>query len=115
MISEDLHQFVLDALPTVSHLEAVLLFHARPERTLAADEVGSALYLGPKAAAAVLADLQRSGVLRVLPGHGDAPAHFGYAPDDAALARLLDELASAYTTRLVELTTLIHGANGKST
>jgi hypothetical protein len=112
VITDDLRRFILAALPSVSHLEAVLLFHARPERTLAADEVGSALYLGQQTAGALLADLQRSGVLRALPAH-EAPARFGYAPGDASLARLLDELAAAYATRLVELTTMIHDANGR--
>jgi len=112
VISEDLHQFVLDALPSVSHLEAVLLFHTRPERALDAAAVGSALYLVPQAAEVVLADLQRAGVLRALAG-SDGPTCFGFAPADAALARLVDELAAAYATRLIELTTLIHEADDR--
>ena len=110
MITQGLHQFILDALPTVSHLEAVLLFHARPERALDAAAVGSALYLAPQAAGSLLADLQHAGVLRALPGP-DGPPSFGYAPTGASLARLVDELSAAYATRLVELTTLIHDAN----
>jgi len=110
VITEGLHQFILEALPSVSHLEAVLLFHARPERALDAGEVGSALYLEPRVAEGVLADLKRAGVLRGLAGH-DGPPRVGYAPTDAALARLVDELAAAYATRLVELTTLIHRAD----
>ena len=110
MITDDLRRFVLDALPSVSHLEAALLFHARPERALDEAEVGSALYLEPATAGAVLADLHHSGVLRAMPVHG-GPPRFGYAPRDAATARNVDELAAAYTTRLVELTTLIHDAN----
>jgi hypothetical protein len=112
VITDDLRRFILVALPSVSHLEAVLLFHARPERTLAADEVGSALYLEQEAAGTVLDDLQRSGVLRALPAQ-DGPPRFGCAPSDAGLARLIDELSSAYATRLVELTTLIHHASGR--
>jgi hypothetical protein len=112
VITEDLRLFILDALPSVSHLEAALLFHARPERALDADEVGSALYLEPATADAVLAGLQRSGVLRAHSVPGARP-RFGYAPADADIARLVDQLAVAYVTRLVELTTLIHDANAR--
>ena len=112
VITDDLRRFILDALPSVSHLEAVLLFHARPERALAVAEVGSALYLEQEAAGAVLAELQRSDVLRTLPGPDTLP-RFGYAPRDASIARLVDELAAAYARCLVELTTLIHDANAR--
>jgi hypothetical protein len=112
VITEGLHQFILEALPSVSHLEAVLLFHARPGRALDAAEVGSALYLVPQAAEGVLAGLQGAGVLRALDRH-DGPPRVRYAPADAGLARLVDELAAAHATRLVELTTLIHRAHGR--
>ena len=109
MITDDLRHFILEALPSVWHMEAALLFHARPEHTLAAGDVGAALYLDGATAEAVLADLRDSQLLRVLPAD-DASPRFRYAPRDSTLARLVDQLAGAYASRLVELTTLIHEA-----
>jgi hypothetical protein len=100
-IDDELRRFVVASVPSVAHLEAVLLFRRRAStRTIA--EAALELYISERAAAEVLRALVDTGVLS---HEGDA---FGYAPRDARMAALLDRLAEAYAADLVLVTNLIH-------
>jgi len=100
-LDEDVVRFILTSIPSISHLEAALLFRREPGAR-DAGEVARALYVGERDAALALSSLAEAGVLA-----RDADA-FRYAPRDARLADLLDRLALAYAADLVGVTKLVH-------
>ncbi|MGN6528682.1 MAG: hypothetical protein ACTHL8_20005 [Burkholderiaceae bacterium] len=100
-IDDEVRRFVLASIPSVSYLEAALLFRRQPKPRNVA-ETARALYVSDKVAAEILASLSAAGVLA---GDGDV---FDYAPRDEALAAMLDRLAGAYSADLVGVTNLIH-------
>lgn len=101
MIPDDIRRFIVQCIPSVPFLEAVLLLrdnrHAWDAAALAAR-----LYLRDDAAAALLAELERAGF--VVDGDGA----YTYAPRGEHLAAVVDALADVYRRHLVEVATLIH-------
>jgi hypothetical protein len=105
-LSPDLRRFVVAKIPSVSHLEALLLLRS----TSAAwpiDQLGARLYVSQPQAEQLVDDLQARGLA----------VHLGenaqYLPKSERLARAVDELATVYGRRLVEITQLIHSVNEK--
>ena len=102
----DLRRFVIAKIPTVSHLEALLLLRSTPAAwTL--EELSSRLYVPDIAALKLVEDLQARGLAVVLGERAQ------YLPRSDRLAAAVDELASTYSRRLIEITQLIHSANEK--
>lgn len=100
-IDDEVTRFILANIPSVSYLEAALLFRREPgDRTV--DEAARALYISTREASEILAALC---VARVLSKTGE---RFRYAPPDDPLSRMLDRLEHAYATDLVGITNLIH-------
>ena len=105
-LSPDLRRFVVAKIPTVSHLEALLLLRS----TCAAwpiEQLGARLYVSDLQATQLVDDLQSRGLAVHL---GD---NAQYLPKSERLARVVDELATVYGRRLVEITQLIHAVNEK--
>ena len=101
-IPEDLRHFILDALPSVPHLEALLLLRAQQGIPSSADAIAKRLYVAEKTAEGVLRDL----VATRLVAREDRS--YRYAPASLELARLVDRLAEFYAHALVAVTNLIH-------
>ena len=102
----DLRRFVVAKIPTVSHLEALLLLRSTASAwTL--EELGSRLYVPGIAALKLAEDLQARGLAVVISGNAQ------YLPRSDRIAAAVDELASTYPRRLIEITQLIHSANEK--
>ncbi|HEU4621459.1 MAG TPA: hypothetical protein VFS42_04470 [Burkholderiaceae bacterium] len=101
-ISEDVRRFVLTSVPSVPYLEALLLLRARPQQGCDAAELARRLYV-PEANARELLDALCAAHIAVREGE---VCH--YAPHTAELRDVLDALARAYSTRLIEVTHLIH-------
>ncbi|NML16062.1 hypothetical protein [Azohydromonas caseinilytica] len=104
-LPDDLRRFILTSVPSVPFLEALLLFHAQPERALTVDEVARALYVPEATAAGIVQALQD--VHLVAPDPADAQRLL-YRPEDETLAALVDRLAAAYRADLIGITKLIH-------
>ena len=100
-IPDPVRRFVLTSVPTVPHLEAILLLHRPPLRGWTIEDVAGRLYIAPASAAQLLEDLHASGLAR----RADGLWHFADAPQ---LNELLDEVDRTYTEQLVELSRLIH-------
>ena len=100
-IPDAVRRFVLTSVPTVPHLEAILLLHRPPVREWSIEDVAGRLYIAPAAAAQLLEDLQASG----LAARADGAWRFADAP---GLSALLDAVDRTYTEQLVELSRLIH-------
>lgn len=69
-----------------------------------AESLARRLYVTQQAAAAILADLSKAGMLRA--DQADGSCFYPAAPDE--LSALIDQLASLYATNLVDVTLLIH-------
>ncbi|KGQ20557.1 hypothetical protein LF41_1094 [Lysobacter dokdonensis DS-58] len=103
-ISPDLRRFVVAKIPSVSHLEALLLLRSTSAQWPIA-QLGARLYVSDQQATRLVDDLQARGLALHV---GDNAL---YEPRSEGLARAVDELAMAYGRKLVEITQLIHSAN----
>ena len=103
-LSPDLRRFVVATIPSVSHLEALLLLRSTSAAWPIA-QLGARLYVSPVQATQLVDDLQERGLA----------VHLGenaqYLPKSERLAHVVDELATVYGRRLVEITQLIHAVN----
>lgn len=106
-IPDGVRRFLLGAVPSVPHLEALLLLHADPGQHWDAATLAARLYVEPDAGARLLADLARRGL--VAPQSGGVR----YAPRDATLAAVVDELAGIYARNVVEVAELIHSSSDR--
>lgn len=111
MIPDDVRRFVLTSIPSVPFLEALLIFHAKPEASLSASDLARALYVQPQTADDLIKALCLAGLLTIGESRDDV---YRYAPVDANLAGLVDRLASTYADDLIGITNLIHGTAHKA-
>jgi hypothetical protein len=107
-ISPDLKRFILTSIPSVPHLEAVLLMHGQPGQRHTAIEVGARLYVTEQVAADLLQSLCDGGLLSCDEGK------YWYEPGNPSLDALLAALARTYATDLVGVTKLIHDATQRT-
>ncbi|HEY0491010.1 MAG TPA: hypothetical protein VGD30_15980 [Telluria sp.] len=108
-IPEDIRRFVLTSIPSVPHLEALLLLRGTPGPWSSA-AVAERLYLGEKSAAVLLDDLCSSGMAIAQ----DAPANgYLYQPATELLGTTINSLAEFYGRHLVEITHLIHSKHDR--
>lgn len=104
LIPEDVQRFILTCIPSIPHLEALLLLRANASRAWEAREVAERLYVPEAKAVAVLADLGAAGLLV----SEQTPLRYRYEPAPDELRQLLDRVAHAYAAHLVEMTNLVH-------
>ncbi|MBZ2209692.1 hypothetical protein [Massilia soli] len=110
-IPEDIRRFVLTSIPSVPHLEALLLLRAAPGPWSTA-EVAERLYLGEKPATGLLDDLCQSGMAVAATTEG-AQARYHYQPVSEFLRETIDSLADFYARHLVDVTHLIHSKHDR--
>jgi hypothetical protein len=109
-ISPEIRQFVAASIPTIPHLEALMLLRTTTPARWKPDSLARRLYISLQAAAQVLADLSAAGIL----GCAEADATFFYPARDTAPTALVDQLGALYATRLVEITLLVHSRRDRS-
>jgi hypothetical protein len=107
-IPPDVTRFVLTSIPSVPHLEALLLLQQDPGTSWNAGDVGRRLYIPEKTAEAILRELTEA---RMLACDNAAPS-YRFSPLTSALHELIDKLAAVYAKHIVELTNLIHSKAG---
>ncbi|HEU4844823.1 MAG TPA: hypothetical protein VFT05_11205 [Burkholderiaceae bacterium] len=106
-IPEDIRRFVLSSIPTVPHLEALLLLRAGGAHAWSAGELAERLYVSEKAAAALLLALCSDGMCALRPDAGGAQ-RYHYQPASPRLRATIDQLAELYGRELLAVTHLIH-------
>ena len=104
-IPEDIRRFVLTSIPSVPHLEALLLLRGAGEAWDNA-VLAERLYIGEKAAA-LMEELCRAGMCAVEKSEANLP-RYRYHPSSDFLRTTIDSLAEFYARHLVEITHLIH-------
>jgi hypothetical protein len=100
----EVQQFVSASIPTIPHLEALMLLRATAPARWGADSLARRLYISRQAADKVLADLSKDGILGCI----EVDAAFFYPARAGAPTALVDQLGALYATRLVEITLLVH-------
>ena len=106
-IPDEVRRFVLGAIPSVPHLEALLLLHADPARGWEAAALAERLYLDPARAAQLLADLARGGLASAAMGV------YRFDAAEPATERVVGELARTYSRHVVEVAELIHATRDR--
>jgi hypothetical protein len=101
-ISESVRRLIVERIDSVSELEALLLLREDPSRSWTPEEAGQRLYVSTAVAGYILAVLTDRGFFG---RQGDG---WVYAPSGSELAETVDELATAYTHSLIEITRAIH-------
>jgi DNA-binding IclR family transcriptional regulator len=100
-LAPDLRRFVAAKIHSVPMLEALLLLHNR-ESGWTRNDLAGRLYLPDARVDALVRDLCREHLAEV---DGDTVR---YAPADAAIAALIDQLAATYSRHVVAVTEIIH-------
>jgi DNA-binding MarR family transcriptional regulator len=104
-IPPGVRQFLLAHIDSVPALETLLIMRSdgRPDWT--AEEIATRTYLDTSQALGVLATLVRAGLV----SHQSSEGKYRLSLKDEAQRALLDEVANAYKTHLIQMATLIHG------
>jgi DNA-binding IclR family transcriptional regulator len=108
-IPEDVRRFILTSLPSIPHLEALLMLRRHPQTMWDVPLLARSLYVAEKAADEVLNDLAQAGfVVR------DGSGAYRYAPASPEQAAMVDRVADVYARSLLSVTHLIHGSAAQS-
>lgn len=106
VLTPELRRFVLAAVPSVPHLEALLLLRER-DAGWPVGELGARLYVGEATARVLVADLAQAGLAAVADGV------VRYQPARPELSALVDLLARVYARNVVAVSELIHSTTGR--
>jgi hypothetical protein len=107
-ISEIVKRLIAESIDSIPEVEAILLLRDHPSRDWTADDAGQRLYVSRPVAAHVLSMLAERGFfLRT----GET---YRYGPANDAMRTAVDELAAAYSQRLIDVTQLVHSKPGAS-
>ena len=104
-IPDDVRQFILDKIDSVTQLEALLLLRANPSDDWDAAVVAKRLYVDEAHARTALS---RSLEEKLLAISTTEPRRYRYQPEASELGRMMDRVAEIYTKHLVPVTNLIH-------
>lgn len=101
-VPDRVRRLIIEAIDSVTELEAVLLLRAHADRCWTPDEAGARLYVSALVAAHVLTVLTTRGFFA---REGEC---YRYRPASAELEQVTAELASSYASNLIGVTHLIH-------
>ncbi len=106
-IPEEIRRFILTSIPSVPHLEALLLLRSQDSQAWEPALVATRLYISDKTAVALLEELCLAG-MAVEQDAGDGKFAYRYQPGTARLRAAIDAVAELYVRYLVDITHLIH-------
>ena len=101
-ISDELRDFILSSIDSITQLEGLLLLRAEPDERWDAPRVTKRLYTNERDVEAALASLCAHGLLSREDGV------YRYDPRLPRSRRLVDQLAAVYARHLIPVTNLIH-------
>ena len=108
-IPDAISRFLLASVPSVPHLEALLLIRRSAGQPWSADRIAASLYIDPAAAARCLDDLVREGLLVA-----DEARRYRMRPVSPERTALLEELDRVYARRVRDVAELIHSAGSQN-
>lgn len=101
----EVERFILDYIDSVPHLEALLLLFQAPAVLWSVEQLAARIYVNERQASAVLDDLTRRGVITRIE---QSPPRYQFVARPQAQTELLEKVAHAYRTQLVQMTRFIH-------
>ncbi len=101
-----IRRFVLTSIPSVPHLEALLLLREAAGEFWSDARLAGRLYISEKTAHQLMADLCRGGMIE--PHEDGGAVSYRYQPSSDTLRSAIDTLADLYSRQLVDITHLIH-------
>lgn len=104
-IPDDLRRYILQCVPSVPYIEAVLLMRTNRDTPWTPELLARRLYLPGDDTLRLMSKLLTDGV--VAQGPGDV-AGYQYAPSSDELRSIWDRMAVVYAHHLIEVSTLIH-------
>lgn len=104
-IPNEVEQFLLAAIDTVPHLEALLLLFQNPAAVWSVEELAARIYVDTPQAFAVLEDLTRR---KLLTRVEQLPPKYQFIAQSTEQTELLHKVAQAYRTQLVPVARFIH-------
>jgi DNA-binding transcriptional ArsR family regulator len=107
-IPADVRRFLLAAIETVPHLEALLLLHSDPAKEWSAGALSLRLYIDEPTATRLLAELRDRHFVRE--ERGD---RWRFDAHDAARTEIIDRLSEVYARHVVEVAELIHSSSDR--
>jgi len=109
-IPDDVRRFIVTSIPSIPHLEGLLLLRDPAIEEWNAEILAQRLYIGTRQADELIAALHAGGFLAPVRG---APGCYRYQPSHDALREIVDKLAAAYQADLIGITNLIHSASSR--
>lgn len=103
--SVEVKQFIVQNVESVAQLEALVLLRQDRERLWDGTGIAKSLYIPAQMGAALLAELQKRGFVRV---STQDSAKYSYDVADDRLDRVVGEVIVAYRDRRVAVTSLIY-------
>lgn len=108
--SAEVKRFILTSIPSVPHLETLLLLWRERTTDWDAQSVARRIYVPEKQAAAIVADLADAGILSCDAGE---PRRCRFDASREPLATIVAALAAAYARDLLGVTRLIHSRTSR--
>lgn len=109
-IPDDVRRFILNNIPSIPYLEAILLLRNEPARRWSDVQVAERLYVSETTVTAILSDLV---TVHIASASADIPPSYQFSPWSTSLGETIDQVAETYASHLVEITNLIHSKNSK--
>jgi N-acetylmuramoyl-L-alanine amidase len=103
-IPPEVRHFMMTSIPSIPHLEALMLARASTPDRWNAPSLAERLYITQARAAKVLADLHADGMLL----HDAASSTYYYQRHAHAKGEIIERVATLYASNLVGITVLIH-------
>ncbi|MDM5177139.1 hypothetical protein PO883_08010 [Massilia sp. DJPM01] len=103
-IPPEVRRFILTSIPSVPHIEALILMRATAPARWTPLDLAQRLYVPPAVVHGVLTDLCGSGMLQC----DDSTSTYYFNEQPNELCAVIARLALLYSTNLVEITLLIH-------
>lgn len=101
----EVERFILDYIDSVPHLEALLLMFQAAAVLWSIEELAARIYVDERQAAAILEDLARRSIITRIE---QSPPRYQFVARSQSQTEVLEKVAHAYRTQLVQLTRFIH-------
>jgi hypothetical protein len=108
-IPDSVRRFVLTSIPSVPHLETLMLLWREQERAFPAEEIASRLYVNTGVAKSLAEELAQAELL----ASEDGGARYRARKEPPELRTLLDELDRTYARQVRAVAELIHSNLGR--
>jgi hypothetical protein len=108
-IPDSVRRFVLTSIPSVPHLETLLLLWREQERAFAVEEIASRLYVNTSVARSLADELTQAELL----ASEEGGARYRARTEPAELRMLLEELDRTYARQVRAVAELIHSNLGR--